>query len=114
MDAALMAKGEDVSNPNLRFLLASRIFESTVLPKQRDNRLRDASGLLVIMHDYKITDAASYVEAVRQVNAKFYALRSRRKMNADLSSSLAARISTYEEQKNYQRYYNTWLNAHVR
>lgn len=30
-------------------------------------------------------------------------------MNADLSSSLAARISTYEEQKNYQRYYNTWL-----
>lgn len=113
MDAALTANGEDVSNPNLRFLLASRIFESTVLPKQRDNRLRDASGLLVIMHDYKITDAASYVEAVRQVNAKFYALRSRRKKNADLSSSLAARISTYEERKNYQRHYNTWLNAHV-
>lgn len=109
MDAALMTKGEDVSNPNLRFLLASRIFESTVLPKQRDNRLRDASGLLIIMHDYSITDAASYAEAVRQVNAKFYDLRSRRKKNADLSSSLAARISTYEERKNYQRYYNTWL-----
>ena len=81
----------------------------STVSKQRDNRLRDASGLLIIMHDYSITDAASYAEAVRQVNAKFYDLRSRRKKNADLSSSLAARISTYEERKNYQRYYNTWL-----
>lgn len=51
MDVALMAKGEDLSSPNLRFLLTSRIFESTVLPKRRDNRLRDASGLMVIMHE---------------------------------------------------------------
>ncbi len=108
MDAALIAKGEDVSNLNLRYLLASRIFESTVPPKRRDNRLRDASSLLVIMHDYNITDAASYAEAVKQVNAKFYDLRSRRRKNADLSTDLAARISTYEDRKNYLRYYNAW------
>lgn len=105
MDAALIAKGEDVSKPDLRFLLASRIFELTVPPKRRDNRLRDASSLLVIMHDYNITDAASYAVAVKQVNAKFYDLRSRRRKNADLSTALAARISTYEDRKNYLRYY---------
>lgn len=108
MDAILIAKGEDVSKPDLRFLLASRIFESTVPPKRRDNRLRDASSLQVIMHDYNITDAASYAEAVRQVNAKFYDLRSRRRKNADLSTALADRISTYEDRRNYLRYFNTW------
>ncbi len=49
-----------------------------------------------------------YAEAVKQINAKFYDLRSRRRKNADLSTDLAARISIYEDRKNYQRYNNAW------
>ena len=108
MDEALIAQGEDVSNLYLRYVLASRIFESTVPLNRKDRRLEDATGLMVIMNDYNITDAASYAEAVRQANAKFYDLRSRRKENADLSSAIGARIHAYEDRKKYQRYYNTW------
>ncbi len=31
-----------------------------------------------------------------------------KKMDATLSTDLAARLSTYEDRKNYQRYYNAW------
>ena len=109
MDAALIAQGQDVTDLNLRYLLASRIFESTVPPNRKDRRLEDATGLMVIMRDYSITDAASYAEAVKQANAKFYNLRSRRKQNADLSSAIGARISAFEDRKKYQRYYSTWI-----
>ena len=89
-------------------MLASRIFESTVPPNRKDRRLEDATGLMVVMSDYNITDAASYAEAVKQANAKFYDLRSRRKENADLSSAIGARIHAYEDRKKYQRYYSSW------
>ena len=108
MDEALIAQGEEVSNLYLRYVLASRIFESTVPPNRKDRRLEDATGLMVIMNDYNITDTASYAEAVKQANAKFYDLRSRRKKNAELSSAIGARISAYEDRKKYQRYYNAW------
>ena len=45
MDAELIAQGKDVSDPNLRYLLASRIFSSAVPPKQKDNRLKEGTGL---------------------------------------------------------------------
>ena len=83
-------------------------FESTVPPNRKDRRLEDATGLLVIMRDFNITDAASYTEAVKQANAKFYALRSRRKENTELSSAIGARIHAYEDRKKYQRYYDAW------
>ena len=63
---------------------------------------------MVVMSDYNITDAASYAEAVRRANSKFYDLRSRRKENAELSSAIGARIHAYEDRKKYQRYYNAW------
>lgn len=66
MDEALLAQGEEVSNLYLRYVLASRIFESTVPPNRKDRRLEDATGLMVIMNDYNITDAASYAEADKQ------------------------------------------------
>ena len=108
MDEAQIAQGEDVSNLYLRYMLASRVFESTVPPNRKDRRLEDATGLMVVMNDYNITDAASYAEAVRQANAKFYDLHSRRKENADLSSAIGARIHAYEDRKKYQRHYNAW------
>ena len=108
MDEALIAQGEDVSNLYLRYVLASRIFESTVPPNRKDRRLEDATGLMVIMSDYYIIDAASYAEAVKQANAKFYDLRSRRKENEELSSAIGARIHAYDDRKRYQRYYNAW------
>ena len=108
MDEALIAQGEDVSNLYLRYVLASRIFESTVPPNRKDRRLEDATGLMVVMSDYNITDAASYAEAVRRANSKFYDLRSRHKENAELSSAIGARIHAYEDRKKYQRYYNAW------
>lgn len=76
-----------MSNLYLRYVLASRNFESTVPPKRKDCWLEDATGLMVVMSDYNIIDASSYAEAVKQANAKFYDLRSRRKENADLSSA---------------------------
>lgn len=105
---ASFAQGEDVSNLYLRYVLASRIFESTVPPSRKDRRLEDATGLMVIMRDYNITDAAPYAEAVKRANSKFYDLRSRRKENADLSSAIGARIHAYEDRKKYPRYYNAW------
>ena len=108
MDEALIAKGEDVSNPNLRYILASRIFSSAVSPRRKDNRLKEGAGLLAIMQEYHITDAASYAEAVKAVNGKFYALRSKKKENQDLSAELSARIGCYEDWKKYQKHYRTW------
>ena len=56
MDAELIAQGKDVSDPNLRYLLASRIFSSAVPPRRKDNRLKEGTGLLAIMQEYSITD----------------------------------------------------------
>jgi hypothetical protein len=36
MDAELIAQGKDVSDPNLRYLLASRIFSSAVPLRRKD------------------------------------------------------------------------------
>ena len=60
------------------------------------------------MKQYEITDATSYATAVKKVDTKFYELRSKRKENYDLSIELSARITAYEEQKKYQRYYKAW------
>ena len=112
MDAELIAQGKDVSDPNLRYLLASRIFSSAVPPKRKDNRLKEGTGLLAIMQEYSITDAASCAAAVQLVNTKFYGLRSKRKENQDLSTALGARIDAYERRKKFQKYYNnSWKNT---
>lgn len=108
MDETLIAQDEDVSNLYLRYVLASRIFESTVPPNRKDRRLEEATGLMVVMSDYNITDAASYAEAVKQANAKFYNLRNQRKESAELSSAIGARIHAYEDRKKYQKYYSAW------
>lgn len=108
MDEALILRSEDVSNPYLRYVLASRIFEATVPPTRKDRRLEDAAGLMAIMKAEHITDAASYAEAVKRANAQFYALRSRRKENAVLSCAIGARITAYEGRKKYRRHYDTW------
>ena len=108
MDETLIAEGKDVSDPNLRFLLASRIFDQVKPVNKPDHRLRDVSGLLVSMNQYHITDAASCAEAVKKVNSKFYDLKSRRKENETLSIELSARITAYDEWKKYRRFYKTW------
>lgn len=108
MDDALIAQGKNVSDPNLRFVLASRIFASTVPPNRKDRRLQDASGLMVVMHGHHITDAASYAEAVKKVSARFYDLRSKHKKNEDLSLELSARINAFEDEKKYRKAYNVW------
>ena len=108
MDEALIVQGEDVSNPYLRYVLASRIFEATVPPYRKDHRLEDAAGLMAIMKAEHITDVASYAEAVKRANAQFYALRSKRKKNAELSCAIGARITAYEDKKRYRRHYDTW------
>ena len=108
LDEELISQGKDVSDPNLRFMLASQIFNAGKPENEPDHRLRDASGLLVIMKQYEITDATSYAAAVKTVNTKFYELRSKRKDNYDLSIELSARITAYEDRKKYQRYYKAW------
>lgn len=109
-DELLTAQGEDVSRESLRFKLASNILASSVMPNRKDHRLRDSTGLLSIMHEYNITDAASCLAAIQTVNTKFYGLKSRRKENHDLSLELSVRIESYEKWKKYQKHYRTWEN----
>ena len=109
MDDTLIARGEDVSNPNLRYVLAARVFSSAIQPKWKNNRLKEGTGLLAIMQEYNITDAASYAEAVKAaVNGKFYALRSRKRENQELSTELSACIGYYGDWKKYQKHYRAW------
>lgn len=64
--------------------------------------------MMVVMHDYHITDAASYAEAVKKVSARFYDLRSMHKKDEDLSLELSARINAFEDEKKYRKAYNVW------
>ena len=107
-DELLTAQGEDVSRESLRFKLASNILASSVQPNRKDHRLRDSTGLLSIMHEYNITDAASCLAAIQTVNTKFYGLKSKRKENHDLSLELSVRTESYEKWKQYQKYYRAW------
>ncbi len=107
-DELLTAQGEDVSRESLRFKLASNILASSVQPNRKDHRLRDSTGLLSIMHEYNITDAASCLAAIQTVNTKFYGLKSKRKENHDLSLELSVRIESYEKWKKYQKHYRAW------
>ncbi len=97
-----------MSRSSLRYKLASNILASGVLPNRRDHRLRDSTGLLSIMQEYNITDAASCLAAIQTVNTKFYGLKSKRKENHDLSLELSVRIESYEKWKKYQKHYRTW------
>jgi len=108
MDESLIVQGEDVSDPNLRYALASRVFSSAVPPRRKDNRLKEGAGLLAVMQEYNITDAASCAEAIKAVNSKFYALRSRKRENQDFSAELSARIDCYEDWKKLQKHYHAW------
>lgn len=85
-DVAFHHKGD--GNPHVHIMLTMRALQENGrwAPKSRLVYNLDANGLMVIMSDYHITDAASHADAVKQANAKFYELRSRRKENADLSS----------------------------
>lgn len=107
-DELLIAQGEDVSNPNLRYILASNILASSVLPNRKDHSLRDSTGLMSIMKEYDITDAASYAAAIQAVNAEFYSLKSKRKKTHDLIVQLSARVDAYERWKKYRKHYHAW------
>ena len=107
-DELLAAQGENVSNESLRYKLASNILAPSVMPNRKDHRLRDSTGLLSIMQEHDITDAASCLAAIQTVNTKFYGLKSKRKENHDLSLELSVRIESYEKWKKYQKHYRAW------
>ena len=102
------AQGGDMSGQSLRYKLASNILASSVMPNRKDHRLRDSTGLLAVMHEYNITDAASCLAAIQTVNAKFYGLKSKRKENHDLTLELTVRVESYEKWKKYQKHYRAW------
>ena len=107
-DELLIAQEEDVSRESLRFKLASNILASSVMPNRKDHRLRDSTGLLSIMHEYNITDAASCAAAIQQLNTELYSLRSKRKETHDLTVELNARIDFYEKWKKYRKHHQAW------
>ncbi|MBQ9168168.1 MAG: MobA/MobL family protein [Oscillospiraceae bacterium] len=107
-DELLTAQGEDVSRESLRYKLASNILASSVQPNHKDLRLCDSTGLLSIMHEYNITDAASCAAAIQQLNTELYSLRSKRKEVHDLTVELNARIDAYEKWKKYRKHYQVW------
>lgn len=106
-DELLIAQGEDVSKSSLRYTLASNILASSVMPNRKDHRLRDSTGLLSIMHEYNITDAASCAVAVQQLNTELYSLRSKLKETHDLTIELNAHIDAYEKWRKHHKYYQT-------
>ena len=108
MDETLIAKGKDVSNPNLRYILASQVFSSIVPPNRKDRRVKDGAGLLAIMQEYNITDAASCLAAIQTVTTKLYGLKSKRKENHDLSIEMSIRIDAYEKWKKYRKVHQAW------
>ena len=91
-----------------RYKLASNILASSVMPNRKDHRLRDSTGLLAVMHEYNITDAASCLAAIQTVNTKFYGLKNKRKENHDLTLELTVRIESYEKWEKYQKHYRAW------
>ena len=107
-DELLAAQGENVSNESLRYKLASNILASSVMPNRKDHRLRDSTGLLSIMQEHDITDAASCAAAVQQINTEFYSLRSKRNETHDLSVELNVRIDAYEKWKKYRKHHQAW------
>ena len=107
-DELLVAQGENVSNESLRYKLASNILASSVMPNRKDHRLRDSTGLLSIMQEHDITDAASCAAAVQQINTEFYSLRSKRNETHDLSVELNVRIDAYEKWKKYRKHHQAW------
>ena len=107
-DELLTAQGENVSSESLRYKLASNILASSVMPNLKDHRLRDSMGLLSIMQEYDITDAASCAAAVQQINTEFYSLRSKRKETHELTVELNARIDAYEKWKKYRKHHQAW------
>ena len=107
-DELLTAQGEDVSRESLRYKLAANILASSVRPNRKDHRLRDSTGLLSIMHEYNITDAASFATAIQTVNTELYSLRSKRKETHDLTVELNARIDAYVKWKKYRKHYQAW------
>ena len=60
------------------------------------------------MHEYNITDAASCLAAIQQLNTEQYSLRSKRKETHDLTVELNARIDSYEKWKEYCKHYQAW------
>lgn len=104
-DELLIEQGEDVSRESLRYKLASNILASSIMPNRKDHRLRDSTGLLSIMQEYNITDAASCAAAVQQLNTEYYSLRSKRKGTHELTVELSARIDAYEKWKKYRKHY---------
>lgn len=106
-DELLIAQGEDVSKSSLRYTLASNILASSVMPNRKDHRLRDSTGLLSIMHEYNITDAASCAVAVQQLNTELYSLRSKLKETHELTIELNAHIDAYEKWRKYHKHYQT-------
>ena len=107
-DELQTARGGNVPKESLRYKLASNILASSVMPNRKDHRLRDSTGLLAVMQEYDITDAASCLAAIQTVNAKFYGLKNRRKENHDLALELSVRIGAYEKWKKYQKHYRAW------
>ena len=69
-------QGKEVADANLRYRLANAIFSSPAPTGRKDHRVQDGCAVLSIMKDYGIVDGASYLAAMKQINDKFYTLRS--------------------------------------
>ena len=108
VDEALIAKGMDVSNQNLRYRLASQIYDAPLGKGGTKRRIQEVSGLMTIMKQRNITDAASLAGAVTEENERFYEFRSRWKQNQELSDEISVRIEAYNDYKAYAKVFKKW------
>ena len=115
-DFALHDKGD--GNPHVHILLTMRAIneDGTWAEKGRlvynldenGNRIQEVSGLMTIMKQRNITDAASLASAVTEENQRFYEFRSRRKQNQELSDEISVRIEAYNDYQAYAKIFKKW------
>lgn len=105
----LTERGEEVADATLRFRLANAIFNAPKPTGRKDKRVQDGCGVLNIMLDYKIVDSASFLTAMKEINNKFYSLRSKAAETDQLLDSVSKLMDAVQHRKKHKRLYEQYM-----
>lgn len=107
-EQALKASGQSVANPALRYRLFSATLNEPLAKDRKDRRLKESCGLLNLMHEYDIQDAASYLTACKKINEEFYRLQHDIRETDEKLKNLAERVGTLEQHRAYRSLYSRY------
>ena len=106
----LAEQGKEVADANLRYRLANAIFSSPAPTGRKDRRVQDGCAVLSIMKDYSIVDGASYLAAMKQINDKFYTLRSEAAETDRMLDDVGQLINAAQCRKQNRHLYEQYQN----